>query len=99
MRSPGNFTLELVATAEREGRSDCSVQATGSATASISDQPTMTVFASTETINVCSDSTAAYVDVVFGVQTDTGDLIGVPSTITASDGRNCTLQGNSDNCK
>lgn len=50
----------------------------------------------TEPFVVCQDSNADSVDVSFTARTSNGDLIKVPETITASDGRVCTAQGSTN---
>jgi hypothetical protein len=59
--------------------------------------PMVTVTPPAEPLYICSNSPARTLGVTFRVQSDTGDSISVPRTITASDERVCTAQGSITN--
>ena len=88
--SPSTFTLTLTASA---GPAGCTSTNAATATVTINDQPVVTVTPPSVPVVICESSAATFVDATFTVARDNGNTLDVPDTITASDGRVCSLVG------
>jgi hypothetical protein len=77
------------------GPRDCSGTGSGTVTVTVNQKPTVEVAAANSPVTICETYAPNHVDMTFEVTARPRNGLTLPPTITASDGRQCTLSDTS----